>query len=100
MSESAIVRLQRWYRAQCDGDWEHSYGIKIETLDNPGWEINVDLRDTRWEDFRRPLEIVERSEGDWIHTKWTDACFNGAGGAGNFEELIERFLQIVETQAS
>lgn len=26
--------LQMWYVAQCDDEWEHAYGIKIETLDN------------------------------------------------------------------
>ena len=35
--------LQEWYVAQCDGDWEHSYGVKIDTLDNPGWSLKVDL---------------------------------------------------------
>ncbi|WP_327048834.1 immunity 53 family protein [Microbispora sp. NBC_01189] len=22
--------LQRWYAAQCDGEWEHAYGVKID----------------------------------------------------------------------
>jgi len=34
---NVMERIQDWYRRQCDGDWEHSYGVKIETLDNPGW---------------------------------------------------------------
>ncbi|MDO7908781.1 Imm53 family immunity protein [Paenibacillus sp. JX-17] len=36
--------LQEWYASQCDGDWEHSNGIKITSIDNPGWyvEINID----------------------------------------------------------
>ena len=40
--------LQSWYEKQCNSDWEHNYGIKIETLDNPGWSITVDLVDTNW----------------------------------------------------
>jgi hypothetical protein len=28
--------LQDWHAGQCDGDWEHSYGVDIGTLDNPG----------------------------------------------------------------
>ena len=35
--------LQDWYLKQCDGGWEHEYGIKIETLDNPGWKVIIDL---------------------------------------------------------
>ena len=36
-NEAVFQRLQKWYKSQCNGDWEHSFGIKIETLDNPGW---------------------------------------------------------------
>lgn len=32
-----------WFSSQCDGDWEHEYGIKIETVDNPGWVITIDI---------------------------------------------------------
>jgi len=41
-----LVQLPQRYRGQCDGDWEHSYGVKIETLDNPGWLVTIDLTDT------------------------------------------------------
>lgn len=27
--------LENWYSSNCDGDWEHLYGITIRTLDNP-----------------------------------------------------------------
>jgi hypothetical protein len=35
--ESNLSRLSTWYQSQCDERWEHSFGLKIETLDNPGW---------------------------------------------------------------
>ncbi len=28
--------IQSWYYENCDGDWEHSYGMRIDTVDNPG----------------------------------------------------------------
>ncbi|RRJ95187.1 hypothetical protein Ga0100231_013590 [Opitutaceae bacterium TAV4] len=45
--KSALQRLSEWYASQCDGDWEHSYGFKISTLDNPGVAIEIDLFGTR-----------------------------------------------------
>jgi hypothetical protein len=30
-----------WYTKQCNGDWEHSYGIRIDTIDNPGWSLTL-----------------------------------------------------------
>ena len=34
------------YLTQCDDDWEHSYGVKIDTLANLGWTLKIDLTDT------------------------------------------------------
>jgi Immunity protein 53 len=39
----SLSLLERWYSAQCDGDWEHQYGVHIGTLDNPGWTLRIDL---------------------------------------------------------
>jgi hypothetical protein len=27
----SVSALERWYVSPCDGDWEHSYGIRIDT---------------------------------------------------------------------
>ena len=34
---SIINWLEEWYVSNCDGDWEHTFGITINTIDNPGW---------------------------------------------------------------
>ena len=47
--ESLFNLLQDWYLAQCNGDWEHEFGIKIDTLDNPGWSVVIDLLGTNYE---------------------------------------------------
>ena len=31
---SLIRWLEEWYKSQCDGDWEHLFGVEIGTLDN------------------------------------------------------------------
>src|SRR5262245_45197449 len=41
--DAPLERLQRWYDSRCDGRWEHDYGIEIETCDNPGWLVRIDL---------------------------------------------------------
>lgn len=37
--------LENWYSSNCDGDWEHGYGIRIETLDNPVWAVRINLEE-------------------------------------------------------
>jgi hypothetical protein len=31
-----LAELQTWYRAQCNGEWEHVWGMTIQSTDNPG----------------------------------------------------------------
>jgi len=38
--------LTRWYATECNGDWEHQSGIRITTIDNPGWNVNINLYGT------------------------------------------------------
>ena len=64
-----ISWLQNWYYQQCDGSWEHIEGIKIETLDNPGWLLDISLIDTKYEDKEfNPIKDL-RTDNDWIICK-------------------------------
>jgi len=44
--QSSLTWLQGCYMSNCNGDWEHLYGVRIETLDNPGWTLRVELAGT------------------------------------------------------
>lgn len=86
-----------WYKANCDQDWEHSYGVKIDTLDNPGWIVSIDIAETtQASEFFVPVKI-DRSDSDWLYCKVSDEVFTGAGGVGNLEEIIEVFLDWAES---
>ncbi len=39
MIMNTLTWIQKWYAKHCNGDWEHFYGVKIETVDNPGWSV-------------------------------------------------------------
>ncbi len=41
--------LINWFKQHCDGDWEYTYGIRIGTLDNPGWRISISIEETELE---------------------------------------------------
>ena len=84
--------IQDRYAAQCDGDWEHGFGVKIETLDNPGWTVSIDLTGTALED----VEFTEISniepEIDWIQCSVQEGLFEGACGPRMLETLLSSFL--------
>lgn len=75
----------------CDGDWEHCYGVEIGTLDNPGWYIDIDLTDTILEDEEFEIIKLERSESDWIFCHVEDNIYKGNGGIANLNEIIAIF---------
>lgn len=90
--DTVITLLQKWYAKHCDEDWEHSYGIKIDTLDNPGWILTVDLVDTELSESSLPSTRIDRSEGDWIQSEISERRYIACGGALNLEEMVLQFL--------
>lgn len=97
--DSTLARLQQWYAAQCDGDWEHDSGIQIETLDNPGWRVNINLEGTDLEARAfTPIEhgLDSDSTTDW-HRIWVaESRFEGAGDPTKLAFILEQFLAWAE----
>lgn len=96
MITSNLIWLTEWYANQCDGDWEHSYGIKIETLDNPGWSVIIDiegtnckhLSDSRW-------KYVEFDDANWYGYKIENGKFEASGDPSKLDYLLQLFREIV-----
>ena len=88
----ALEQLQEWYLAQCDEDWEESYGVTIETLDNPGWKLKIDIVDSALDGLTLPFRRVDRSETDWIQSESDGVLYKACGGAMNLTEMIEAFI--------
>lgn len=86
-----IEWLEEWYLSNCDSDWEHCYGIKIGTLDNPGWTIDIDLTGTEIEQAEFVPLRIERTDNDWIHCSVKDGVFVGRGGPRNLKEILSIF---------
>jgi len=99
---STLARLQSWYSRQCNGEWEHASGISIQSCDNPGWWVKIDLIGT-------PLErsvFTEIAEGvdaqrfaqvpDWMSCYKEDGVWHGAGDDAKLERILESFLAWAE----
>ena len=89
-------KLQKWFEGQCDGDWEHEFGIKIETIDNPGWKLVVPLERTILNAKNFETIDIERTESNWIYCEKKELKFYGYGGTNNLSEIISIFLGYVE----
>lgn len=93
----SLFALEQWYANQCDGEWERGSGIRIETLDNPGWQVHISLRHTRKRKAAQEKVRIDRTETDWIHY-WVDRGeFHIACGAKNLSEAIDIFVRWYES---
>ncbi|MGW6512521.1 Imm53 family immunity protein, partial [Streptomyces niveus] len=48
------------YAQQCGGEWEHERGVRIATLDNPGWTVSIDLEETELEERDYSRQEINR----------------------------------------
>lgn len=105
LSDDNLKWLMEWYAGECNSDWEHSFGVKIDTLDNPGWSLKIDLRETRLEQlpfvktsFGEPASDLEEWKrlGSWWVAEVKSGCFEAAGGPLDLSTMIRVFRDWVE----
>jgi hypothetical protein len=95
--DDPLHRLERWYRGQCDGEWEHHYGVKIDTLDNPGWHVAIDLAATSLDGRSFQGTDMEWAEDDWITSRIeADGRFHSYCGPTNLWGAVKEFLDWAE----
>ena len=119
---TTLQRLQEWYGKHCERvpwegpgldpsvPWEELYGVTIDTLDNPGWSVEIDLADTELESepFERYVD-QEAAEAEWLEC-WRDLreshptlpngpVFRATCGPHRLDEALENFLDWAEGAA-
>lgn len=91
-----VDRIQDWYKLNCNGDWEHSYGYSIATIDNPGWTIRIDLSETPLEnlEFNEEYQNKEK-EHDWFFIKNKEKVLNITCGPNNLKQVFNVFFDTI-----
>ena len=88
----SLSTLERWYASQCNGEWEHGYGVRIDTLDNPGWHVHIGLHGTKKQDASLAKVSINRSQNDWMIYGFEKQEFQVACGPENLSEAIDIFV--------
>lgn len=90
-TERPLEFVQRWYLEQCDGEWEHEFGVTIGNIDNPGWSIAIDLAGTPLEGRLLEYAISRDDQPEWVHC-WSDGTkFQAATGPLGLTEALNQF---------
>ncbi len=105
---NSLSWLQDWRFQQCDDSWEHDHGIVVQTLDNPGWLVKIDLVGTRLESevMKEVGHLSDvnhkgiKGKQDWIHCRVENGVFVGAGGPFALFRICDVFRHWVEIVTS
>lgn len=88
---NVLKQIIEWFKSNCDGDWEHSYGVMISTLDNPGWSVEIYLYGTELEDKVFDEISINNNENDWMFCTVKDYFFKGMGDPDKLEAILKAF---------
>ena len=95
---NTLARLQTWYLAQCNGEWEHSSGVNIQSCDNPGWWVTINLTGTalQTQQFAEIAEGVDDLRfalgSHWLSCYIENGTWHGAGDETMLVRILEVFL--------
>lgn len=101
--------LERLYQEQCDDEWEQDHGFVIQTLDNPGWLVEAELRTIRPEAMAtdRVLAVVGEPPSEengnvggtiWMTCEIRSGKFVGAGDPTQLRTILTQLRSLVEAE--
>jgi hypothetical protein len=96
MQRDNLEWLEEWYQSQCNGDWENSRGMRLESLKEPGWRLTIHLDGTTAAN-RRPQQLnLDTPCGEWIACSLSGDRFQGSGDPHKLEQIIGIFRHWVD----
>lgn len=90
--------IQRWFASNCDGDWEHGYGIKINGLLGRGWDVSINLLDTIYQNKKFAFKREYKSEDDYYRVGTNQGKLIGNGGRKNLIDILSEFKDWITAQ--
>lgn len=88
--------IEDWFTDNCDGDWESSDAIQINTLDRPGWEVEINISNTSIATMNLEWILNETSKDDWYGVKIADQKFTAAGDPQKLKFLLGLFKEMID----
>jgi hypothetical protein len=88
--------IQNWFQENCDGEWEQGSVIQITTLEDPGWEVEIDISTTSITNLELDWILNEVGTHDWYGVKIENQKFSASGDAGKLEFLLNLFREMIE----
>ena len=89
--------LLDWYEVACKNGLDPKNRIELYTLDNPGWDLSVNLEGTGLDIHEYFLiENIDRTDDDWCHCFVRDNVFYAPCGNCNLGESLDMFRKFID----
>ena len=88
--------IQDWFANNCDGSWEKTEIIQITNIDNPGWEVEIDISKTSIAKLEVKWILNENGKQDWYGVKIENQKFTAAGDIKKLPFLLNLFREMIE----
>ncbi|EMO32648.1 hypothetical protein LEP1GSC175_3401 [Leptospira santarosai str. HAI821] len=93
-SKTMFSWLMEWYQFQCDGDWEHEYGIEINTNGDRGWQVKIEVSFTELDGVVINHTLIQQGLNDWYSFSLKDGKFLAEGDPKELSIILEKFKEI------
>ena len=95
-NELLLKWMQDWYGQHCDGDWEHAEHFIIQSTDDPGWLVSINLEETECEGKEFHSINIKNDKEDRYQCFLDKKKFIGKGGPKNLIEILTTFKSWVQ----
>lgn len=96
MENKGYQWIEEWYLENQAEEWGGTTSVKIETIDNPGWSVKINLQETNLENKSFNDFFDDKSEDDWILCEVKEGFFHGVGDAKKLSTILNIFKEWAE----
>ena len=99
--------IEDWFKARCNGHWEHRFGFSLETTDNPGWWASFQLYTTEAEansvladsPHLKDVDLSLENGHIRIYSELLSKCFEACAQvmAGAEQSLVQKRADVAAT---
>ncbi|MCR5602621.1 MAG: immunity 53 family protein [Lachnospiraceae bacterium] len=94
--EDLLRWLEKWHKDNAFDDG-YALNIRISTLDNPGWSVDIDLADTKYSRMTMGEIQIDNSDDDWIDCRIINHHFRGSGDCLKLEKILAIFREEINS---
>lgn len=87
--------LEQWYIMHCNEEDDY-YKIRISTIDNPGWMVEIDLQMTTLAHKYFHAITDDFGDNDWLYCKVENGEFVGVGDPTKLRTIMMIFRNWAE----